>query len=469
MYLKNYLAAMLLLFATNTIALGQPGERASIALSYDDVSVGRNINFTWHKPLNRSWTAYGGLKYHINSKYYRNDYALKTFLYKELYAANLAEHLGFKAGIEKTIGKPNRFFELFAYYDFQFTHATAKSEYHVWGDFGSGLLPFPQKEPLPPPPFGQGIQKYATFENTGGLGLRIRVAEGIRFRMQGGIGINHIEITEVDYPRQSLPKPAASFIWSRQFALGLQYTLKTPTQDKKRQKTTRSNTLPQGSMLSLAYDDIQSGRNLNIGYRQALSGNIALYGALKLHINTRFYQDYTITEPYYFKQFRPEGLREKLGITVGIEKCFPIPGANIKPFAFYELQVMRATVSNLVDLAYFESGESRNLDNSPFFAQQSIDDRSFHPHYRRYGPVLALENYVGAGARMWLSSRINLKVKAGLGYNVYLGPEKTQDYYTGGGLTLIPPKFHEGITWTAPRSELSRMFSFGLEYKLGKK
>jgi hypothetical protein len=459
MYLKNYLAAMLLLFATNTIALGQPGRRASIALSYDDVSVGRNINFTWHKPLNRSWTAYGGLKYHINSKYYRNDYALKTFLYKELYAANLAEHLGFKAGIEKTIGKPNHFFELFAYYDFQFTHATAMTINKSWmvigefPDIGSERRYFWQ---------------YAIFENTAGLGIRVKLVNGISFRLQGGIGMNHIEITQTDIPGRDNVKPSASFIWSRQFALGLQYTLKTPTQDKKRQKTTRSNTLPQGSMLSLAYDDIQSGRNLNIGYRQALSGNIALYAAFKLHINTRFYQDYTITEPYYFKQFRPEGLREKLGITAGIEKCFPISGANIMPFAFYELQVMRGTVSNLVDLGLFKSGDSRSLDNSPFFAQ-TIEDKYFEPYFRKYGPVLALENYLGAGARMGLSPKINLKIKAGIGYNIYIGPDKTQNYYTRGGGAQIPPKFNEGITWTAPRSELSRMFSLGLEYKLGKK
>ncbi|MFT4062149.1 MAG: hypothetical protein QM642_07305 [Edaphocola sp.] len=92
----------------------------------DDVSVGRNINITYRKPWSRTWLVYAGLKYHINSKYYRNDYALKTFLYKELYAKEALQHFGAKAGMEKTIWKPNPYTSLFAYYDFQFTHAKAE-------------------------------------------------------------------------------------------------------------------------------------------------------------------------------------------------------------------------------------------------------------------------------------------------------------------------------------------------------
>jgi hypothetical protein len=452
----------LLCFYT-TVSQGQQTRHNSIVLAYDDVSVGRNINVTYHKPWGRTWSVYAGLKYHINSKYYRNDYTLKTFLYKELYAKKTIEHFGIKAGIEKIIWVPNTLVTLFAYYDFQFTNATGKTIDQDW-------IPgqFPKLSPLPPP-HSQGIFTYNTYENTFGLGLNIKVSNALGFRMQGGIGINHIKITAVDFKPDHWPlKPNASFIFSRQFAFGMSYALNrdNPVPDAPKRRKRQEKREPFNS-INLSYDDIQTGRNLNIGYRQTLPTGFALYGALKYHINTRFYRDFTITEPYYFKQFRPEGLAEHLGLTVGLEKSFNIPGVNLEPFVFYELQAMRATVSNLVDLDYFYSGSSRPIDNAPFFAQE-INNKAW---FRKYGPVLALENYIGAGARLKVTDKINFKAKAGIGYNIYIGPDNFQNYLTRN--PDWPNKFepfeHKDVPWTTQKSEISRMFSLGLEYKIAKR
>lgn len=455
---NNYLGFILLcLVATTTAA--QPGRHSSIGLAYDDVSVGRNINITWRKPWGPTWLVYAGLKYHINSKYYRNDYTLKTHLYKELYAKKALEHFGFKVGAEKIIWIPNTHVTLFAYYDFQFTHATAKTIDQDW-------LPgtFPILSPLPPP-HSQGIYTYSTYENTFGLGLSIKVSDAARFRMQGGIGINHIQLTAVDFKPDHWPlKPQASFIFSRQFAFGLDYALHRQAKQVKGKSRKKAYEQEPYNSLTLAYDDIQTGRNLNIGYRQGLPDGWAVYGALKYHINTRFYRDYSITEPYYFKQFRPEGFAEHLGLTLGFEKSFYLPGLNLEPFTFYELQAMRSTVSNLVDLDQFYSGDSRPIDNAPFFAQK-IKNKAW---FRKYGPVLALENYIGAGARFRLNEKLNFKIKASIGYNIYIGPDHFQDYLTRNPEWTSPVQTieHKDVPWTAQKSELSRMFSLGLEYKL---
>lgn len=450
----------MLFYLVATIAAAQPERQSSLGLAYDDVSVGRNINITWRKPWGATWLIYAGLKYHINSKYYRNDYTLKTYLYKELYAKKAIEHFGFKVGTEKIMWVPNKHISLFAYYDFQFTHATAKT---IDQDWSPGE--FPILSPLPPP-HSQGILTYNTYENTFGLGLNMKISDALGFRMQGGIGINHIRITAVDFKPDHWPvKPHASFIYSRQFAFGLDYVLsKTKIKAESRRRKRQPELEPYNSF-TLAYDDVQTGCNLNIKYRRGLRDGWAVYGALKYHINTRFYRDFTITEPYYFKQFRPEGLAEHLGLTLGLEKSFYLPNLNLEPFAFYELQAMRSTVSNLVDLDYFYSGNSRPIDNAPFFAQK-INNKAW---FRKYGPVLALENYVGAGARLGLSEKLNFKIKAGIGYNIYIGPDNFQDYLTRNPEWLNPNVQsieHKDVPWTAQKSEISRMFSLGIEYKL---
>lgn len=84
---------------------------------------------------------------------------------------------------------------------------------------------------------------------------------------------------------------------------------------------------------------------------------------------------------------------------------------------------MRSEVRNLARLDYFASG----LTRASIF-DHAKPDEEFRPSFRIYGPVTALENYVGIGGRIKVNSNFNLRIKAGLGYNFYLGPDHYQPY-----------------------------------------
>lgn len=454
MEMKYY--SLFLLFILLTLpAKAKNLPKRSIAVAYSDVSSGRNINFTFRYAFHEKWTGYLGLKYNINSKYFRNDYTLKTKFYKESFADNSFQHFGLRGGVEKLLWRPNPYLQIFVGYDAQFTYATIKSVNQDWQPW---LYPFPGRIPVP-----DYLNDFLLLENILGIGAKISINKQMNFGLSAGLGMTR-------YYRIGTGSTSNNYsgFWTfaRLLDIGVIYSLDKQEKPTGRRKRSEDRYIGGANSLHIGYDDLQTGRNLNIGYQHHMPGGLGLYAAVKYHINTRFYRDYTITEPYYFKQFRPEGFAEHLGLTLGIEKSVHIPYVNLEPFAFYELHGMRATVSNLVDLDHFASGISRPLlGGGAGLLDQNLD--YYQAWFRKYGPVLALENYAGLGARMMMSEKINFRIKAGIGYNIYLGPDNFQTYTTNGG-NLMPEIQHENVPWTAKKSEISRMFSFALEYRLNK-
>lgn len=414
-----------------------------LAIQYDDVSVGRNINITYHQGLRKGWYLYGGFKYHINSKYYRNDWEHYTPYYKGTYAESIDEHFGAKLGLEKMIWQPNPNIVFSAFYEIQYTKGVFNNRYLKWGRRANGTWELITGD--------IDLSSLQSFENNIGLVAHIKISNRLLFRLQAGIGLSYLRTGDstikADLSGGKLPLPLPL---SRMFGFGFEYNLhntaEAPNGNSKKRRKKEEMHLPS---LSLGYDDLQTGRNFNIVYRTPLRNNTYIYGGLKLNMGSHFYSDYTLMgHNYYFKQFRPDNISQRFGIKAGLEHYVALPHSRAKLFGFYDFQVMRAAVKNLDTLYRFYSGSLRAW--SPFIQERK---ENAHPVYRPYGPVTAFENYAGAGLLLPLAEGLNFRIQGGVGLNYYLGP-KNDDW---------------GREWKADRVELSRMFGLGLQYNLRKR
>jgi hypothetical protein len=441
-----YILTFLVLLMSHTVTARVSKPSSGLALSYDDVNTGRNLNLAVHYPFSRTWNIYGGLKYLINSPYYKNDYSLRTSYFKEFYTHSFSEHWGAKAGLEKTLLQLNTNSSFFAFYDFQFT---AASILNVNKTFYSDTNVYQELHNLP----------IKVYENVLGVGMRFTVSENFVFCLQGGVGVNF-------YRRRgtSMPPIDPGYNWNRtrMFAFGLRYNLDKQVKNKNKSvRKKEKEVLISHNYLSIHYDDIQTGRNFNINYGCGLGVHTQIYAGLKYGINSKLYVDYTrMEESYYFKQFRSSNLTQHLGLKFGVEQHYTVPKSNIQLFGFYDVQVMRCDVKSLAALATFSSGESR----ADGIGGSQTPEEKYYAMFKTYGPVTALENYIGAGVKMAITPEINFRVQGGVGYNFYFGPDHYNPYDV-----LYEPFHYENKPWTAQKSEISRMFSLGLEYKLGKK
>ena len=190
--------------------------KSAISIEYNDVIVGRNLNLTYHSAVSKRISLYGGVKFHINQKDPPNDWYVFR---KKTYAENGIQHWGVKAGIEASIFRmPHS--ELFAFYDFQYTHATIRQgNYFTVGydsSDGSRLLKYQT----------QIFGPVHTFENYFGVGARFSIVDRIYAKgFIGGGGMlikyNPVDnIHHVTYVGSSL-----EYQFGYMFGLGLEYKL----------------------------------------------------------------------------------------------------------------------------------------------------------------------------------------------------------------------------------------------------
>jgi hypothetical protein len=431
-----------------SVTSGQSTETPALAVGYDDVSTGRNLYLTYHRELSHKWQVYGGIKYFLNSRNYKNVHSVATPFFKEFYSSKPIEKAGLKLGLQRLVWQQDRRLNLSAFYELQRTRATIYSGTKYW--FSSNHY------------FEEGAASTITaWENTIGLAANIRINNNIDFRSQAGIGFNlFYNSRRADW----LERTANNFAFTRMFSFSLMYRLRSPEHPL----DITAPLLPARRSLALSFDNIQTGRNLNITYHHALNEHHSIYGGIKVLINSHLFDDHTrMGDAYYFKQFRAEGMSQHLGIKAGYEYGLSIPRSNLYVFGFFDLQLSKATVRNLVQLVEFNSGINRST--SPlghvgqviYRAPSSIDHG---PSYRYYGPVTAIENYIGLGARMGLTSRLQLCIQAGVGCNLYSGPARYDPYYIY--YQDMSFKQMKDIPFDAPASELSKMFSLGIDYAL---
>lgn len=448
--MRKCILLFMLNFAIVLVTYSQPCE---IALCYDDGAVGRSLALTYRKPLAKSWMVYGGAKFQINSQNYLYDYAIRTEYYKQFFARNAAELFGLKLGAEKHFNK-NAYSNWFLFYDFQLTQSTIKAYSGYWSpDLSHYYLS--NKNP--------SLIYYLNFENTVGLGTRIKLNKAINFRAQAGIGLNFYKLTGTSFYTHPNLRFHNPMVYSRMFSFSLDYAIKSDT----KQKSKKLNDAESKSSVAINFNDVQTGRNLNLGYYRNLPNNLTLYGGVKFHINSPLFTDFRKTESYYFKQFRAQRFAEHWGLYAGLEKSFNLASsANLVPFGFYEMQVMNCTVRNLASLNFFNTGGRWN-ENAPFWSRPLDDIHLANgAKYKNYAPVTAIENYAGAGVRMKISHKLSFQLKGGIGYNFYLSPETYQDYWGLPEEPFVNDVLIKDESWTARKHQFSRMLSVGFRYYL---
>lgn len=413
-----------------------------LVAGYDDVSSGRNLNISWHQPLGKKWQVYGGIKYMLNSRHYKNAHAIGTHYFKAFTAEKAGQRFGPKLGLEYRLWQPNNQLRISAVYDLQWTKANVTWGIKYWFDdtsyFEDGGVPW----------------TVSALEQSLGLNAEIRISSRFDFLAHTSIGFNIYN----EYLRTS---PSA---FTRSFRFSLAYKIQAQVTPQAFQFI-----LPARKSVALTFDDIQTGRTLNVSYRRGLNVHHSVYGGVKVQINSRFFDDHTrMRQSYYFKQFRAEGFTQHLGLKAGYEYGIPIPRSNLYFFCFYDIQLSRAVVRNLAQLVEFHSGPRGSSSPMGQIGYTFYGNPLFTgsgPSYRYCGPVTALENYIGIGARMGITDRVRFRIQAGIGYNFYSGPANYDPYYV---YYQMPGshQYFENVPFKAPSSELSKMFSLGLEYTL---
>jgi len=190
--------------------------RQSIGLQFNDDHIGRNLNLTYRKGIQK-WAVYGGIKYHLNSNVHDN--AGHSYM-KRFYAEEFHQHFGLKLGIERTFSLKTNSSELYAFYDFQFTRAITKAtDYYPAAYDTAGNLLYKEHVSL----FGP----VNAFENTLGIGGRFKIKGPLYFT--AFIGGSVIYITHGYYdPKHKTIVIGGNRNWefSRMFGVGIEYKLK---------------------------------------------------------------------------------------------------------------------------------------------------------------------------------------------------------------------------------------------------
>lgn len=440
--LKN--SFFVLFFSLSTHSLYAQSKSHGIALNYDDNNAGRNINVILKKQLNKKNVGYLGLKYNLNSPNFRNDYNVYTSYFKEFRANDISQRFGIKAGIEREIYKKQNKFSLFVLGDVQFISAESLH----------GLVHDIFKDTAARNDIGYVPMR--ALESAFGIGTKINLTQNVLFRLQCGIGFNYYWSPYISADALALsgnrrmPLPL-----NRLISAGIEYNI----QKQKPQKNLYLQKEAAKNFLSLSYNNVQIGRNYSASYYHLVAANTYLYGGLKFNMNSKAFVDYTRTnESYYFKQMEATSLMQHFGLKMGIEHHLPVSNANFEWLLFYNFDLSNSDIRNLAHVYNFHAGVTRNS-----LKRRTGDESHFGAVYRICKNVTSLENTVGIGARMGLSEKINFRVQAGLGINYYIRPDFYEPYtidYIGQTVE------YKNVKFDAPKTELSKMFSLGFEYKL---
>ncbi|MEO6831146.1 MAG: hypothetical protein ABI378_02745 [Chitinophagaceae bacterium] len=214
--MKSIFAIFLTLLSVQAFSQKTPLFTRALSLEYDDVSVGRNFNLTYHHAVSKTWALYGGIKYHIN-RFGTPDNQHNTFI-KRFYAEKQIQHFGLKLGLEKAIYR-SATAELYAYYDFQFTRAIIRhTDYSPYGIDSAGTYLYTYGTFL----FGP----INTYENTFGVGTRFKLTDKLFIKgfISGGAMLLTFKMNDFDHKTALVGNSDFEFI--RMFGAGIEYKLR---------------------------------------------------------------------------------------------------------------------------------------------------------------------------------------------------------------------------------------------------
>lgn len=150
----------------------------ALAIQYDNMEIGRNVNITYRHTFERNWTIYGGIKYFINNRKYVGDVSFEEYGKFRQFRTEGAWHFGPKIGVEKAFSLRQNV-DLFGFFDMQYTRPFSKHAI-VIVEGGS---------PTMGNQVGDQVTTRWVLENYLGTGTRIAVTDKINLRLQAGAGV----------------------------------------------------------------------------------------------------------------------------------------------------------------------------------------------------------------------------------------------------------------------------------------
>lgn len=434
-----------------------------VSILYSDVNSGRSFSAVYGRGFNYGDVFfYAGLNLYVNSTSYKNSPSVYTTFFKEFYTKGI-NHIGLRAGVEKRVATISKNASISGFYDFQFKAGNIDNIYKLWVS-DTPMYVHEEHENL----------EINSFENTIGVNLFVNINSQFRFRSQIGLGANFYSWRGEGAHSVSLKNLGSNWSFNRMFGFGIDYYLNRKLDGETRmvkRKYKEEMDFAKNS-IALTYDDLQTGRNLNLTFQHYITNDILLYAGVKYNINSPLFDDYLkMDKSYYYKQFYAQNNKEHWGVKLGVERLHRIPNSNLQLFVFYDFQLMQCSVRNLAGLDFFATGITRGAEPAGSLgALISGDEVPINnpptASYRIYGPVWSVENYIGAGFKLPLSDNLNFKMQGGVGYNFYMGPANYNTYVVN---RYNKTEVFENVPWSASKSEISRMFSVGFEYKLNNK
>ncbi len=185
--------------------------QTDLTLAFNDVYIGRNISATATYQIKKH-RILAGIKYGINSFEHDNQ---NNMFKNRFFATNFLEHWGLVVGYQRSINvnKPN--FELFWFYEFQFTNSHVRIDHNAaWKANAAGdLIWHDRNEAF----YGPTI----ALENNIGIGMNIQLSDRFFLTQKAGFGgVNYRNIQERFMFRNSL------WDFSYLLSIGITYRLK---------------------------------------------------------------------------------------------------------------------------------------------------------------------------------------------------------------------------------------------------
>jgi hypothetical protein len=197
--------------------------------------------------------------------------------------------------------------------------------------------------------------------------------------------------------------------------------------------------------LAINFCDALLEQNINVIYRHEVWHDWSLYGGIKYHINSQsFYGDVvpliyvTPDEHAFFSKVEATDFKEHIGLKLGIEKSYVIPGTHTELCGFYDFMYTYAGISTVGGGIDAKGNAVLYTPWPNLYTSSDIGGGLFEHHF-------------GAAIRMQAYKKLYISVNGGLGMYKY----------SNGVVFNNVEIFSSSLTF-------SRMYGFGVEYRLGK-
>ena len=184
--------------------------------------------------------------------------------------------------------------------------------------------------------------------------------------------------------------------------------------------------------LNLVFNSVHVGRNLSAVGKKQFDRHSIVFG-LKYNINSIVHDN---QGEVFKKRFFAKSFIEHWGLIAGYQYAIKLNKPYLEPYWFYELQ--------------FTNSHTRN-PSSQIIYDADGNFLLYKNEINFFGPIIALENYLGVGLNIQLSKNIFLAQKAGIGMVNYQNLDSIRSPFINS-------------TW-----EFGYIFSFGVMYRLKSK